>query len=196
MAREDKERWDEKYLNNPIPNEPIKLITQYAKLATGNRALDIACGMGRHSKYLASLGFEVDAWDISSVAINSLKNLEHIHPKEVDLDTAEFPEETYDLVICTYFLKRTLFPKITRALKPGGIFLYETFVYHPDNERVPTNKSFLLEEGELEAAFDHEYDIMHLREYWNLDINGKKSLKAEMVAKKKSGSMSDEDFWA
>jgi len=186
MAQEDKKRWDEKYLNNPIPDRPVDLITRYAKLATGNRALDIACGMGRNSKYLVSIGFEVDAWDISSVAIDSLKGFAHIHPKEVDLDEAEFPEEMYDLIICTYFLKRELFPKITKALKPEGIFLYKTFVYHPENERVPTNKNFLLEEGELITVFSQEYDILHLREYWGENVNGKRSFKAEMVAKKKN----------
>ena len=196
MAQEDKERWDEKYLNNPIPDEPVALITQYAELATGKQALDIACGMGRNSRYLASQGFEVDAWDISSVAIDSLRGMEHIHPKEVDLDEAVFPDEKYDLIICTYFLKRQLFPRITKALKPGGLFIYETFLYHPENDQAPTNRSFLLEEGELEAAFDHEYDIMHLREYWDSDIKGKRTMKAAMVVKKKAGGMTDEDFWA
>ena len=69
MAQEDKERWNKKYQDNKIPDEPIVLVQQYATSARGNQALDIACGMGRHSKYLASLGFNVDALDISSVAI-------------------------------------------------------------------------------------------------------------------------------
>ena len=56
MARSDKERWNEKYQDNQIPNAPIKLVTDYTKLATGKQALDIACGMGRHSKYLVSQG--------------------------------------------------------------------------------------------------------------------------------------------
>lgn len=102
MGHEDKERWDEKYLKNPIADKPVELVTHYAKLAPGRRALDIACGMGRHSKYLASIGFEVDAWDISSVAIDSLKGRVHIHHREVDLDTVEFPQEAYDLVVCTF----------------------------------------------------------------------------------------------
>ncbi len=87
MAQEDKERWDEKYQNNPMPNEPIKLVSDYASLATGRQALDIACGMGRHSKYLASKGFTVDALDISSVAIGHLNNIPNINAIEVDFDT-------------------------------------------------------------------------------------------------------------
>ncbi len=59
MALADKERWNEKYQDNKIPNGPIKLISDYVKLANGKQALDVACGMGRHSKYLVSQGFEV-----------------------------------------------------------------------------------------------------------------------------------------
>ena len=185
MAQADKEKWDKKYKNAPIQDNPIKLITDFAKLATGTKALDIACGMGRHSKYLVSIGFDVDALDISSVAIESLQNIPHIHPKEVDLDTYTFKKDHYDLIVCTFFLKREIFPKITTALKGGGIFIYETFLYHPDNENAPSNRSFLLEEGELEVTFAHEYDIMHLSEYWDEDLEGAKTMKAALVAKKK-----------
>ncbi|MEA3434096.1 MAG: methyltransferase domain-containing protein [Campylobacterota bacterium] len=196
MAIEDKQKWDKKYQNNPTPDKPIKLITDFAKLATGTKALDIACGMGRHSKYLASMGFDVDALDISSVAIEALQNIPHIHAQEVDFDSYTFPKDHYDLIICTFFLKREIFPKITEALKEGGIFIYETFLHHPDNENAPSNRTFLLEEGELEVTFDHEYDIMHLSEYWDEDLQGAKTMKAAMVAKKKSGGMTDDDFWA
>jgi len=160
-------------------------IKEYAKLATGRQALDIACGMGRNSKYLASLGFEVDALDISSTAINALKGIPHIHPREIDFDHYELPENRYDLIICTYFLKRELFGHITKALVEGGVFLFETFLYHPENEKAPSNRLFLLNEGELESTFEHEYQILHLREYWDEDGKGHKMMKAAMVAKKK-----------
>ncbi len=187
MAQEDKKRWNKKYQDNPIPDRPVTLITQYATLGTGTQALDIACGMGRNSKYLASLGFEVDAFDISSVAIDGLKNIPHIHPKEVDFDHDRLPKNHYDLIICTYYLKRELFSQITEALVDGGLFLFETFLYHPDNERAPSNPDFLLRKGELEIVFDHEYEILHLREYWDSDLQGNKTMKAALVAKKRAG---------
>lgn len=186
MAQEDKIRWDEKYRDNPISDRPVTLITEYAKLATGRQALDIACGMGRNSKYLASLGFEVDALDISSVAIDALSGIPHIHPIEVDFDHYALSKNHYDLIVCTYFLKRELFAQITEALVDGGIFLFETFLYHPENEKAPSNPAFLLNEGELEIVFDHEYEILHLREYWDSDLQGNKTMKAAMVAKRRS----------
>jgi len=184
MALEDKHKWNKKYQNNPIPDTPIELITQYATLATGKQALDIACGMGRHSKYLASLGFEIDALDVSSLAIESLQNMPHIHAKEVDFDTYRLPKNHYDLIVCTFFLKRELFPQIIEALKPDGILIYETFVYHPDNEQVPSERSFLLEEGELENAFKEDLELIESREYWHHPTDGVKMKRASIVGKK------------
>jgi len=196
MAQKDKERWNEKYQHNKIPIEPIKLVSDYASLASGKQALDIACGMGRHSKYLASKGFEVDALDISSVAIEQLQDIPHIHAKEVDFDTYTLPKEKYDLIICTYFLERKLFPQIIDALKPDGLILMETFLHHTDNERASSNPAYLLNEGELEATFDDKFELLHIPEFWDEDYLGFKTMKTSMVAKKKSGGMTDEDFWA
>ena len=185
MAQEDKKRWNEKYQENKIPNKPIQLITDYAKLATGNQALDIACGMGRHSKFLASIGFEVDALDISSVAIESLQGLAHIHAKEVDFDTYLLPKEKYDLILCTYFLERRLFPQMIDALNPNGIILMETFLYNEVNEKVPSNPAFMLNEGELEAYFDEKCELLHIPEWLDVDYKGFKTMKTSMVARKK-----------
>jgi SAM-dependent methyltransferase len=196
MALEDKEKWDERHQQKMIPDTPILLVTDFARLAPGKKALDIACGTGRNSRYLASKGFEVDALDISSVAINSLQGIKGIHPQEVDLDTYNLPEEKYDLIVCTYYLERRLFPQIIEALKEGGILIYETFVYHPDNETSPSKRRFLLNEGELEAAFDEKLDLLHIREAWTKNIKGEKVMKGSLVGKKKAGGMDIEDFWS
>jgi len=196
MAIEDKERWNEKHSKNMMPQEPIKLIQDYVHLATGKNALDIACGNGRHSRYLASLGFQVDALDISSVAIEQLQDLDNINAIEVDFDTYQLTKEKYDLIVVTYFLERKLFPQMIAALKPHGIILMETFLHDEENERTPSNPAFRLNEGELEAYFDHEMELLHIPEFWDTDYQGFKTMKTSMVARKKGGGMSDEDFWA
>ena len=186
MSVKDKEKWNKKYLNNPISNRPVKLVSDNAKLSKGNKALDIACGTGRNSIYLASLGFKVDALDISSVAINSLHGIDGIHAKEVDFDTYTIDENSYNLIVCTFFLKRELFPQIIKALKKDGILIYETFVYHVDNEFTPSNRSFLLEKDELESAFSNDLNIVYIDEYWDKLMKGGNSMKVSMVAKKDS----------
>lgn len=193
MAQKDKERWDEKYQHNPMPDEPVKLVSDYASLATGSQALDLACGMGRHSKYLASLGFNVDALDISSVAIDHLQNIPNINAKEVDFDTYTLPKKKYDLIVCTYFLERRLFPQMIDALKPDGIILLETFLHDTKNERIASNPAFLLNEGELEATFNEKCELLHIAEFWDEDYQGYKTKKTSMVAKR-NGSITDEAY--
>ncbi len=195
MAAEDKERWNAKHSRDEMPHTPIELVTRYTSLAPGKQALDIACGNGRHSKWLAEQGFEVDALDISSVAIEKLQDIPGIHAKEVDFDTYTLPKEKYDLIVKVYFLQRKLFTQMIDALKPGGIIIFETFLHHPDNEREPSNPAFRLNEGELEAAFDDRCELLHISEYRDTDYMGYKTMKAAMVARKKAGGMSDEDFW-
>jgi SAM-dependent methyltransferase len=196
MSREDKERWDKKYQNNTVPTKVVEAVERYAKLATGNQALDIACGMGRNTRFLAELGFEVDALDISPLALESLKDVPNVSTKEVDFDTYTLEENRYDLIVCTYFLNRALFPQIEKALKEDGIFIFQTFMHHPDNTKALSNKSFLLNEGELEATFDDRYDLMHISEFMEEGVCGELNAKASMVAKKKRGGMTDEDFWS
>ncbi len=184
MAEVDKQRWDEKHAQDTMPHVPIKFITEYAHLAKGKDALDIACGNGRHSKYLTTLGFEVDALDISSVAIAQLQGIPHINAMEVDFDNYTLKENSYDLIVCTYFLERKLFPQMIEALKSDGIILMETFVDHKDNGRKATNPTFRLKEGELEAYFSQHCELIHMEEWWDIDYQGFKSLKATMVARK------------
>lgn len=183
MSIEDKERWDKKYKNNPIPTKIVEVVEKYATLATGNDALDIACGMGRNSKFLVSKGFSVDALDISPIVIENLKNIDNISAMEVDFDTYILKENSYDLIVCTYYLNRSLFPQIERALKKGGIFIFETFMHHSDNTKAPSNRSFLLEEGELQSTFSDIYEIVYLKEFMDEGVCGEKSMKASMVAK-------------
>jgi len=184
MSRVDKERWNKKYQDNPIPNEPIKLLKEYAKLAKGKQAIDIACGMGRHSKYLVSLGFKVDALDVSSVAISSLKSLKKIDAIEVDFDNYTLKKEKYDLVVCTYFLERKLFPQMIEALKSNGIILLETFQHHKDNEREPSNPDFMLKEGELKRYFGERCELLKMHSWFDIDYKGTRTMKVSMVARK------------
>jgi 2-polyprenyl-3-methyl-5-hydroxy-6-metoxy-1,4-benzoquinol methylase len=186
MSIEDKERWDKKYKNNLIPTKVVEVVEKYVKLATGKSALDIACGMGRNSKFLASEGFNVHALDISDVAIKSLEGIENIRAEEVDFDSYTLKENAYDLIICTYYLNRELFPQIEKALKDDGLFIFETFVHHPDNTKAPSNKSFLLESGELERTFSKNYEILYLNEFWKDGVCGDRVLRASIVVRKSS----------
>jgi len=192
MSIEDKIRWNEKYKNNhPIPIEVPKVVEKFSSLATGDRALDIASGTGRNAKFLAKNGFMVDALDISPVGLSKLDGIDNITTYEVDLDNYKLKENFYDLIVCTYYLNRNLFPQIENALRDGGIFIFETFMHHEENTKVPSNKSFLLNKGELEATFNDRYELLHIHEFMDNILCGEKAMKASMVAKKRLSKLSN-----
>ena len=59
----------------------IKKLTQKLDLRKGAKVLDVACGKGRHSRTLASLGYDVTGIDLSANSIAFAKNFENAHLK-------------------------------------------------------------------------------------------------------------------
>ena len=51
-------------------------LTQQLRLHPNSKILDLACGKGRHSRYLASLGYDVTGIDLSSQSITYAKKFE------------------------------------------------------------------------------------------------------------------------
>jgi SAM-dependent methyltransferase len=125
------------------------------------RALDVACGSGRHALLLAAAGFEVHAIDRDAAAIEALRaaagklglalRAEDGDLEAGDADPAAFlgPAGAYDLILVIHYLHRPLFPALVRALAPGGLLLYETFTVDQAACGHPRNPAFLLEHGEL-----------------------------------------------
>src|SRR5262249_37888255 len=120
--------WDEKYAKGEYAgNEPSSLLVASVTSLKPGRALDLACGAGRHSLYLARRGWQVEAVDSSTVAIEMLANkiaAEKL-PVQVRVDDLEsghytIAEQTYDLICDFYYLYRPLFPLIRRGILPGG----------------------------------------------------------------------------
>lgn len=129
MSEQDRKRWDERYLNDPGSTEPTPILERYWPLAPLGRAVDIACGNGRNSFFLAEKGFMVDAVDISTVATERLVGRHpNIRVHCQDLDAWTMPAEHYSLVLNVRFLDRRLFPMILKGLKPGGVLIFEAFI--------------------------------------------------------------------
>lgn len=181
----DREKWNKKYKEGEyLLNEPSEIVKKFSLLAPKGKALDIACGLGRNAKYLAKLGFEVDAVDISDVAINNLKNIKNINPILADLDYYQIPENKYSLIININYLNRNLFPQIKEALIKGGVLIFETFTLNEDNLlEQPKNKNYLLRKNELLKSFSDMYVIFY-EEKTITKPNGEKAFISSLVAKK------------
>ena len=70
----DRRRWDERYegatVASPRPPDVLDGADELlALLPSGGTAIDIACGAGAQSTWLAGLGYDVVALDVSPVAI-------------------------------------------------------------------------------------------------------------------------------
>jgi SAM-dependent methyltransferase len=120
----------------------------------------VACGLGRNAVHLARLGFAVDALDVSPVAVARLSEhaREHALPiaarvRDLRADP-RLPHSRYDVVVCTFFLERSLFAPMAAALAPGGLLVVEAFTrVQAGRARGPSDPRMLLEAGELAGAF-------------------------------------------
>jgi len=70
--------WEDEYLNKEKstfgnPSKEVKELVPYLKKDA--KILDVGCGDGRHALYLVSLGFQVDAFDLSKNAIEKIDYL-------------------------------------------------------------------------------------------------------------------------
>lgn len=151
----DRHRWNERYKKKRFSHEPSEIVTRFAKMAPTGRALDLAAGNGRNSRYLAAEGFVVDALDISDYGLRSLSGADpHIHPVCIDLDTFDIPAGRYSLILNLRFLSRRLFPYIQEGLTPGGLLIFQSYLEtdHPDAAS-PSCRDYLLRTNELLYAF-------------------------------------------
>ena len=172
MAQKDQIKWNKKYQDTPSlleERKPSGKLIQIIKKVKGKKALDIACGTGRNSIYLASNGFDVLALDISQVALDALKNkgFENISCKLVDLDEYEVSSNSYDFIVMTNFLDRNIIPKLSNALKSDGILFIETYMHDIVNEKPSSNPDFLLKKDELKTFFDNAFEILDYDEFLN-----------------------------
>ncbi len=114
-----------------VEMEPSPWVRRFADLIPENGAvLDLACGAGRHARYLLSLGFRVLLLDRNITAVADLAADEHAELIACDLeDGRPWPlgERTFDGVLVTNYLYRPLMKSIVSAVAPGGVLIYETF---------------------------------------------------------------------
>ena len=133
---------------SPIPPSPWIVRHAYL-LAAGGSVLDVACGGGRHVRWLQARGHGVSAVDRNAEAIEGLRDIASVLVADLESGPWPYADRQFDAVIVTNYLWRPLLPRIVQAVAPGGVLLYETFALGQASIGKPSNPDFLLRPGEL-----------------------------------------------
>jgi tellurite methyltransferase len=180
--------WDKRHRNAAQASrlEPASIVRELLPLLPLGPALDLACGAGRNALLLAERHQPVTAIDWSGVALDILElraRQAHLHTRrirspasiqantaggiellQIDLDSANLPPDSFEVILCVQYLQRSLFPQIEKALRPGGALLFETFTRAQlEFDGGPRNPAYLLESGELRKAFS-SLEVLFYRE--------------------------------
>ena len=131
-------------------NAPSPWVERWATLIRpGGTVLDVAAGSGRHARFLARMGFEVDAVDRDTALF--VDPPQAVRLLQADIEAGPWPYEgrRFDAIVVCNYLHRPLLPVMTNALEPGGLLVYETFARGNERFGKPSNPDFLLAPGEL-----------------------------------------------
>lgn len=121
------------------------------------RVLDVACGHGRHMRWLAEQGHQVTGVDRSAEALATARQWGEVVQADIENQAWSLVQEgrtqTFDAVLVTNYLWRALLPVIGASVRPGGVLIYETFAVGNETVGKPSRPDFLLRHGELLQAY-------------------------------------------
>lgn len=111
--------------------------------------LDVACGSGRHVRWLAQQGFIVTALDRDALALQPLRGIAQVCVADIEAGEWPLPGQRFDALVVTNYLWRALWPRLMASLASGAVLIYETFADGNQTVGKPSRADFLLRHGEL-----------------------------------------------
>ena len=160
MSDEDRVRWDLRYAARQDLGAddigPPAVFTRYAEMIpTAGRALDVACGRGASSVWLAQRGMDVLGIDVSPVAVRVARELARRHQVTercridvADLDAGLPAGPPVNMLLCNMFRDPRLYGALVDRLAPGGLLAISVL-----SEVGAEPGPFRAREGELTEAF-------------------------------------------
>lgn len=129
---------------------PSDWVRRWARLVRpGGSVLDVACGSGRHVRWLAEAGLRVTGVDRDAAALAPLAGIAETVVADIENGPWPLPGRQFDAVLVTNYLWRPLWPVLRGAVAEGGLYLHETFADGHATIGRPSRPDFLLREGEL-----------------------------------------------
>ena len=199
MSAEDRQRWEQRYREGAYGGRPDAsewLRQQPLQPTPGARALDVACGLGRNTRYLAQLGYQVDALDIAAEALQRARVLASDLPAarirwlQHDLDQdlpADLLAPGYDVILIMRYLQLSLLAPLKRYLRPGGLLFCEVHLQFESDLPLagPARAAFRAAPGALlEAAQQAGFAVVGYDEGLFTDPDGRQVALARLQASK------------
>ena len=129
---------------------PSPWVRRFAPLiAPGASVLDVACGQGRHMRWLAEQGFRMTGVDRDPAAIAAVQNTGEAVLADIESGGWPLPGRRFGGVVVTNYLWRPLMPQVLASVAEGGVLIYETFAAGNQTVGKPSRPDFLLQPGEL-----------------------------------------------
>jgi SAM-dependent methyltransferase len=137
-------------------------VTRWSRLiAARGTVLDVACGSGRHFRWLAAQHYAVTGVDRDAQALGALHVLGRCIVADIEVAPWPLAGERFDGVVVTNYLWRPLWPSLLASLSENGVLIYETFALGNEAFGKPSNPDFLLRPGELLQACAGLYTVAY-----------------------------------
>ncbi len=143
--------------------DPSPWVTRYAALiARRGHILDLACGSGRHSRWLLAAGYRVTAVDRDTGRVKDLEDAEGCRVICADIEAGDWTVAPgrFHGVVMTNYLHRPLLPKLGDSLLPDGLLIIDTFATGNERFGRPRRADYLLDENELPQTFADKLDTV------------------------------------
>ena len=137
-------------MTTPAP-QPSSWIRRFTHLIpAGTQVLDVACGSGRHMRWLAQQGYQPLGVDRNPDSLQLAAQWgDTVQADLEDGSPWPLPDRQFGGVVVTNYLWRPLLPVVVDSVAPGGVLIYETFALGNETVGRPARAEFLLAPGEL-----------------------------------------------
>ena len=187
MSKADQAKWDERYRAGAFAERthPSALLEGWISRLPPGRALDLACGAGRNSLFLARHGFEVTGIDVSSQGLKRAAASAAREGLEVtwmrhDLDDGLPVSGPYELICLFRYVKSAIIRPLPSLLAPDGILMVEEHLATDQPVAGPSNPAFCVQPGELRHLLPG-LDVLHQEEGIIADPDGRPVAIARLV---------------
>ncbi|MDJ0879284.1 MAG: methyltransferase domain-containing protein [Halieaceae bacterium] len=190
MSSKDREKWNTRYADGAYSERThaSALLRDWIDRIEPGKALDMACGAGRNTLWLAEQGFTVDGVDISAAGLARLQATADerglaVNLIEHDLDEPLELADDYQLILVIRYVNLPLLTRLTQHLAPGGWLICEQHMLSDAEVIGPSTPAFRVAPGALSTAVPG-LEVQSLREGLVTEPDGRLAALSRLVARR------------